>query len=68
LQNLTRLNLYAKKYGARIIEAYPVDVRAKSIEFERYVGLTTTYEKEGFKGALRRSERKAIVRYYVEKT
>jgi GNAT superfamily N-acetyltransferase len=57
---------YAKKHGARIIEAYPVDVRAKSIEFERYVGLTTTYEKEGFKEVLRRSERKAIVRYYVE--
>ena len=57
---------YAKKHGAHIIEAYPVDVRAKSIEFERYVGLTTTYEKEGFREALRRSERKAIVRYYVE--
>ena len=58
---------YAKKHGAHIIEAYPVDVRAKSIEFERYVGLTTTYEKEGFKEVLRRSERKAIVRYHVEK-
>jgi GNAT superfamily N-acetyltransferase len=57
---------YAKKHGAHIIEAYPVDVHAKSIEFERYVGLTTTYEKEGFKEVLRRSERKAIVRYYVE--
>jgi GNAT superfamily N-acetyltransferase len=59
---------YANKYGARNIEAYPVDVHAKSIEFERYVGLTTTYEKEGFKEALRRSGRKVIARYYVEKS
>lgn len=56
---------YAKKHGARIIEAYPIDIHAKYIEYERYSGLTTTYEKEGFKEVFRRSERRPIMRYYV---
>jgi GNAT superfamily N-acetyltransferase len=56
---------YAKEHGARIIEAYPIDVNAKSIEYDRYSGLTTTFEKEGFVEVLRRSERKLIMRYYV---
>jgi len=57
---------YAKEHGARIIEAYPIDVHAKSIEFDLYSGLNTTFEKEGFVEAFRRSERKSIMRYYVE--
>ena len=57
---------HAQKGGARIIEAYPIDVRANYIEYERYSGLTTTYEKEGFKEVSRRSERRPIMRYYVE--
>jgi GNAT superfamily N-acetyltransferase len=57
---------YAKEHGARIIEAYPIDVHAKYIEYERYLGLTTTYKKEGFKEVFRRSERRPIMRYYVE--
>ena len=57
---------YAQVHGARIIEAYPIDIRAKYIEYERYSGLTTTYEKAGFKEAFRRSERRPIMRYYVE--
>ena len=57
---------HAKEHGARIIEAYPIDVHAKYIEYERYSGLTTTYEKEGFIEVCRRSERRPIMRYYVE--
>jgi GNAT superfamily N-acetyltransferase len=57
---------YAKEHGARIIEAYPVDVRAKSIQDGRYSGLNTTFEKEGFSEVFRRSERKPIMRYYVK--
>jgi len=57
---------YAKEHGARIVESYPIDVHAKYIEYERYSGLTTTFEKEGFKEVLRRSDRKPIMRYYVE--
>ena len=57
---------YARSNGARIIEAYPIDIHEKHIEYERYSGLTTTYEKEGFKETFRRSERRPIMRYYVE--
>ncbi len=57
---------YAKEHGARIIEAYPIDPNAKSIEYERYSGLITTFEKAGFKEVLRRSERRPIMRYHVE--
>jgi len=57
---------YAKEHGARIVEAYPVDVRAKSIEYDLYSGLNTTFEKEGFVEVFRRSQRKSIMRYYIE--
>ena len=57
---------YAKENGARIIEAYPIDVHAKSIEYDRYSGLTTTFEKEGFVEIRRRSQRKPIMRYFIE--
>jgi GNAT superfamily N-acetyltransferase len=56
---------YAKENGAHIVEAYPIDIREKHIEYERYSGLTTTYGKEGFQEALRRSKRRPIMRYYV---
>ena len=57
---------YAKEHGARIIEAYPIDVHAKYIEYERYSGLTATSAKEGFKEVLGRSERRPSMRYCVE--
>jgi GNAT superfamily N-acetyltransferase len=56
---------YAKERGAQIIEAYPIDIHAKYIEYERYSGLITTYEKEGFKEAFRHSKRRPIMRYYI---
>jgi GNAT superfamily N-acetyltransferase len=69
---LTRLLIkaaiqYAFEQGASIIEAYPIDPRAKYIEYERYSGLTTTFAKAGFKEVLRRSDRKPIMRYYLDK-
>jgi GNAT superfamily N-acetyltransferase len=57
---------YAKECGAQVIEAYPIDVHEKHIEYERYSGLTTTYEKEGFKEACRRSKRRPIMRYTIK--
>ncbi len=56
---------YAGERGAHIIEAYPIEVNAKYIEIERYSGLTTTFLKAGFKEALRRSDRKPIMRYSI---
>jgi GNAT superfamily N-acetyltransferase len=59
---------YAEKCGAQIIESYPIDVHEKHIEYERYSGLTTTYEKEGFKVACCRSKRRPIMRYGIERS
>ena len=69
--SLTRLLIdeaikYARRNGARIIEAYPIDVEAKYLDVERYAGLTTTFSKAGFKEVMRRSERKPIMRYYIK--
>jgi GNAT superfamily N-acetyltransferase len=57
---------YAKENGARILEAYPIDPHAKSIEYERYTGLTTTFAKAGFKEVIRRSERRPVMRYIID--
>ncbi len=57
---------YAKEQGAHIVEAYPIDANVKSIEYERYRGLTTTFAKVGFKEVLRRSEKRPIMRYDVD--
>jgi GNAT superfamily N-acetyltransferase len=54
---------FAGEHGARLVEAYPIDLHAKYIDYERYSGLTTTFEKAGFKTALRRSDRRPILRY-----
>ena len=53
---------FAKAHGARIVEAYPIDIHAKYLEYERYSGLTTTFQKAGFKEAGRRSKRRPIMR------
>lgn len=57
---------YAREHGAKIVEAYPIDPEAKSIEYERYTGLTTTFLKAGFKEVARRSDRRPIMRYYIQ--
>jgi GNAT superfamily N-acetyltransferase len=57
---------YAGSKGAHIVEAYPIDPRAKSIEYERYTGLTTTFTKAGFKEVLRRSDRRPIMRFIID--
>jgi GNAT superfamily N-acetyltransferase len=56
---------YAKSKGARIVEAYPIDPWAKSIEYERYTGLTTTFAKAGFQEVVRRSDRRPIMRLMI---
>jgi GNAT superfamily N-acetyltransferase len=58
---------YAKDNGATIIEAYPLTPDStKSARHERYIGLVSTFEEAGFREAVRRSERRPIMRYYVQ--
>ena len=57
---------YARESGARIIEAYPLIPKdAKDAWPQRYTGILSTFEKAGFKEIIRRSNRRAIMRYYI---
>ena len=57
---------YAKDNGAKIVEAYPLKNEiAKDWPFERYMGIESTFEKAGFKVALRKSDRRPVMRYYL---
>lgn len=58
---------YAASKGARIVEGYPVDPRkGETPDVFAYVGLESTFRKAGFVEALRRSETRPIMRYFVE--
>lgn len=58
---------YARDNGAKIIEAYPLIYEgARHPECEGYMGALSTFEEAGFKEAIRRSERRPVMRYTVE--
>ncbi len=59
---------YAKDKGAKIIEAYPLRAEiSKEFPFERYMGVLPTFERLGFEEILSRSERRPILRYYIQR-
>jgi len=59
---------YAKKNGARIVEAYPlIPEKSKSPKWEAYTGIITAFKKLGFKKVLQRSKIRPIMRYYIGK-
>ncbi len=59
---------YAKDNGAEIVEAYPLREEAsKNFPFERYMGVLPTFERLGFVEVLSRSERRPILRYFIQK-
>ena len=58
---------YAKRKGAEIVEAYPLRAEAsRKFPFERYMGVLPTFERLGFVEVLSRSERRPILRYYIQ--
>ncbi len=58
---------YAKRNGARIVEAYPLDKEhSKLPSLEAFTGFATTFRKEGFIEAVRRSRVRPIMRYYFK--
>ena len=59
---------FAKGHGARIIEAYPLTETAKFIPIDRHTGMISTFVNAGFKEIIRRSERRAIMRLYLNDT
>jgi GNAT superfamily N-acetyltransferase len=57
---------YARQNGATIVEGYPVTPRQKEIEdAEAFTGLISTFERAGFVEAIRRSEKRPIMRYNI---
>lgn len=58
---------YAKSQGAQIIEGYPIQPKSDNApDIYAFTGMVSTFEKAGFKEVIRRSERRPIMRYFVE--
>lgn len=53
---------YAKKQGAMLIEAYPVDKRGRSGDDQMWFGAKSMYDSAGFKEVARRKPQRPIVR------
>lgn len=62
---------YAAGHGARIIEAYPLDMHSNLLEGKKltgytgYMGIASAFEKEGFIKVAEASESQVIMRYSV---
>ena len=59
---LTAAVAYAKKLGATLVEAYPVDKPVRSKDDYMWFGAKTMYDKAGFKEVARRKPQRPIVR------
>ena len=53
---------YAKKQGATVVEAYPVDKPARTKDDYMWFGAKSMYDKAGFKEVARRKPQRPIVR------
>ena len=53
---------YARKHGARLVEAYPVDKPARSNDEYMWFGAKSMYDRAGFKEVARRKPCRPIVR------
>lgn len=53
---------HARRHGARIIEAYPVDSNRRRADMSVYTGLASTFRKLGFMEVARRSPTRPIMR------
>jgi GNAT superfamily N-acetyltransferase len=53
---------FARKQGARIVEGYPYDLKEKTSPPFVWTGLAPSFERAGFKEAVRRSKTRPIMR------
>ena len=53
---------YAKKQGAKLVEAYPVDKPGRSKDDAMWFGAKSMYDKAGFQEVARRKPHRPIVR------
>jgi len=57
---------HARDNGAHIVEAYPLTPESNYPLYERYLGFSPLFAELGFKEVARRSERKAVMRYFIQ--
>jgi len=53
---------YAKQHGANLLEAYPVDKRARASDDAMWFGAKSMYDKAGFNEVARRKLQRPVVR------
>lgn len=53
---------YAKRRGAKLVEAYPVDKPARANDQDMWFGAKSMYDKAGFREVARRKPQRPIVR------
>ena len=53
---------FAKKRGARLLEAYPVDKRGRSADTAMWFGAKSMYDRAGFEEVARRKPTRPVVR------
>lgn len=62
-QLLSAASEYAKKQGAKYLEAYPIDTRGQAkAQADLFTGTETMFRKAGFKEVARRKETRPILR------
>jgi ribosomal protein S18 acetylase RimI-like enzyme len=59
---------YARKRGARLVEAYPVDKATRGRDDWMWHGAMSMYEKAGFREVARRRPERPVVRLALEKS
>lgn len=56
---------HAKKYGAKIVESYPMDTKTKQSPAFIFTGTTSSFKNAGFKEVARNSSTHPIFRYII---
>lgn len=59
---LDRAVAYARKRGATLLEAYPVDKPGRSGDDQMWFGAKSMYDRAGFKEVARRKPQRPVVR------
>ena len=58
---------YAKEHGAKIVEGYPIEAKESNLpSVSSFTGIASAFAEAGFVEVLRRSERRPIMRYFIE--
>jgi GNAT superfamily N-acetyltransferase len=57
---------YARKHGATLIEAYPVDKSGRSSDDAMWFGAKSMYDRAGFEEVARRKPKRPVVRLKVQ--